>query len=148
MATRSEMKFSSTSSVILVDGSSSDSVVLPWNYNLLFRYKPPPFTIRCDKAYHSSKKYLAINQSLSPIDTVDLGASIAENYGKAIGPVERKLCAYWQSRFFNIFNHFPASLAALSKHKPDRAKIVTSQIASKAYYTGEIAGLRLAGRGG
>ena len=36
----------------------------------------------------------------------------------------------------------------LSKHKPDRAKIVTSQIASKAYFTGEIAGLRLAGRGG
>lgn len=50
------------------------------------------FTVRCDKAYHSPKKYLAINQSLSPIDTVDLGASIAENYGKAIGPVERKLC--------------------------------------------------------
>jgi phosphatidylinositol 4-kinase len=36
----------------------------------------------------------------------------------------------------------------LSKHKPDRAKILTSQIASKAYFTGEIAGLRLAGRGG
>ena len=36
----------------------------------------------------------------------------------------------------------------LSKHKPDRAKIVTSQIASKAYFTGEIAGLRLAARGG
>jgi hypothetical protein len=36
----------------------------------------------------------------------------------------------------------------LSKHKPDRAKILTSQIASKAYFIGEIAGLRLAGRGG
>lgn len=78
------------------------------------------------------QKYLAINQSLSPIDAVDLGASIAENYGKAIGPVERKM----------------SSLAMLSKHKPDRAKILTSQIASKAYFTGEIAGLRLAGRGG
>ncbi|KAH9071165.1 hypothetical protein EDB83DRAFT_2366879 [Lactarius deliciosus] len=78
------------------------------------------------------QKYLAINQSLSPIDAVDLGASIAENYGKAIGPVERKL----------------SSLVTLSKHKPDRAKTVTSQIASKAYFTGEIAGLRLAGRGG
>jgi phosphatidylinositol 4-kinase len=105
-------------------------------------------TVRYYEAHHSSKKYLAINQSLSPIDTVDLGASIAENYGKAIGPVQRKLCTYWRSRFFNIFDHFPASLAALSKHKPDRAKIVTSQIASKAYFTGEIAGLRLAGRGG
>jgi hypothetical protein len=142
------MKFSLISSVILVDGSSTDSVVLPWSYNLLFRYKLPPFIVRCDKAYHSSKKYLAMNQSLSPIDTVDLGASIAENYGKAIGPVQRKLCTYRRSHFFNNFNRFSASLAALSKHKPDRAKIVTSQIASKAYYTGEIAGLRLAGRGG
>lgn len=142
------MKFSSTSSVILVDGSNSDSVVLPWNYNLLFRYKLPPFTVRCDKTYLSSKKYLAINQSLSPIDSVDLGASIAENYGKAIGPVERKLCRYCRRRSFNLFDYFLASLAALSKHKPDRAKIVTSQIASKAYFTGEIAGLRLAGRGG
>ncbi|KAH9981001.1 hypothetical protein BGW80DRAFT_1501409 [Lactifluus volemus] len=78
------------------------------------------------------QKYLAVNQSLSPIDAVDLGASIAETYGKAIGPVQRKL----------------SSLASLSKHKPDRAKVVISQIASKAYFVGEIAGLRLAGRGG
>ncbi len=41
-----------------------------------------------------------------------------------------------------------ASLVGLSKHKPDRSKILISQLASKAYYTGEIAGLRLAGRGG
>ncbi|KAI0256980.1 atypical/PIKK/PI4K protein kinase [Lactifluus subvellereus] len=78
------------------------------------------------------QKYLAVNQSLSPIDAVDLGASVAETYGKAIGPVQRKL----------------SSLASLSKHKTDRAKVVTSQIASKAYFMGEIAGLRLAGRGG
>jgi hypothetical protein len=148
MTTKLGMKFSSIFSVILLDGSSSHSVVLPWNYNLLFRYKLPPFTVRCDKAYHSFKKYLAINQSLSPIDSVDLGASIAENYGKAIGPVERKLCMCCLIRLFSIFDYFLASLAALSKHKPDRAKIVTSQIASKAYFIGEIAGLRLAGRGG
>ena len=42
----------------------------------------------------------------------------------------------------------PASLAALSKHKPDRAKALASQIASKAYFAGEIAGLRLASRRG
>ncbi|KAI0273304.1 atypical/PIKK/PI4K protein kinase [Gloeopeniophorella convolvens] len=78
------------------------------------------------------QKYLAVNQSLSPVDSIDLGASIAETFGKAIGPVERKL----------------SSLASLSKHKPDRAKVVTSQIASKAYFLGEIAGLRLAARGG
>lgn len=62
--------------------------------------------------------------------------------------MERKLCACIRSSLFCIFHCSVASLAALSKHKPDRAKIVTSQIASKAYYTGEIAGLRLAGRGG
>jgi len=107
--------------------------------------RPTPY-----KSLPFSKKYLAVNQSLSPIDSVDLGASIAENYGKAIGPVERKLCTYSRSSLFRIFTiHFcTASLAALSKHKPDRAKTVTSQIASKAYYIGEIAGLRLAGRGG
>ena len=37
------------------------------------------------------QKYLAVNQSMSPVDTVDLGASIAEQFGKAIGPVEKKL---------------------------------------------------------
>ena len=109
---------------------------------------PAPFTLRCDKAYHSSQKYLAINQSLSPIDTVDLGASIAETFGKAIGPVERKLCTCCRSSLLNFIDYCIASLAALAKHKPDRAKIMTSQIASKAYFTGEIAGLRLAGRGG
>jgi phosphatidylinositol 4-kinase len=106
----------------------------------------PPYAVT--KLTVLFKKYLAVNQSLSPIDSVDLGASIAENYGKAIGPVERKLCTCIRSSLFHIFHCCIASLAALSKHKPDRAKIVTSQIASKAYYTGEIAGLRLAGRGG
>lgn len=55
----------------------------------------PNPTLYYHKAYLLSKKYLAVNQSLSPIDTVDLGASIAEHYGKAIGPVERKLCMYY-----------------------------------------------------
>ena len=45
---------------------------------------------------------LAVNQSLSLVDSVDFGASIAENYGKVIGPVERKtLCVY--SKFFDSF---------------------------------------------
>ncbi|ETW86100.1 hypothetical protein HETIRDRAFT_60199 [Heterobasidion irregulare TC 32-1] len=78
------------------------------------------------------QKYLAVNQSLSPVDTVDLGASVAERFGKAIGPVERKL----------------SSLASLSKYRLDRAKVLASQMASKGYFAGEIAGLRLASRGG
>ncbi|KAI0046132.1 atypical/PIKK/PI4K protein kinase [Auriscalpium vulgare] len=78
------------------------------------------------------QKYLSVNQSLTPIDSVDLGASVAEHFGKAVGPVERKLY----------------SLTLMSKHKPDRAKILASQLASKGYFTGEIAGLRLASRNG
>jgi phosphatidylinositol 4-kinase A len=101
-----------------------------------------------DEAYHLFQKYLAVNQSLSPIDAVDLGASIAETYGKAIGPVQRKLCTTHLIFLFLFIDYAIASLVALSKHKPDRAKVVISQIASTAYFTGEIAGLRLAGRGG
>jgi phosphatidylinositol 4-kinase A len=100
------------------------------------------------EAYHLFQKYLAVNQSLSPIDVVDLGASIAETYLKAIGPVQRTLCTIHLISLSHFINYAIASLASLSKHKPDRAKVVISQIASKAYFTGEIAGLRLAGRGG
>jgi phosphatidylinositol 4-kinase A len=81
------------------------------------------------KTYRPSKKYLAVNQSLSPIDSVDLGASVGENYGEVVGPVtpvERKVCTCIRSSLFRIFHYYIASLATLSKHKPDRAKIVTS----------------------
>ena len=45
---------------------------------------------------------LAVNQSLSLIDSVDFGVSILKNYGKVIGPVERKtLCVY--SKFLDSF---------------------------------------------
>jgi phosphatidylinositol 4-kinase A len=106
------------------------------------------FTAYPDEVYPHFQKYLAVNQSLSPIDAVDLGASIAETYGKAIGPVQRKLCMTHLVLLSYFIDHAVASLASLSKHKPDRAKVVISQIASKAYFVGEIAGLRLAGRGG
>lgn len=58
------------------------------------------------------------------------------------------MCTYQRIRWPQSADRRLASLALLSKHKPDRAKILTSQIASKAYFTGEIAGLRLAGKGG
>jgi phosphatidylinositol 4-kinase len=38
------------------------------------------------------QKYLSVNQSLSGINSAELGASLAEQYGKAIGPVHRELC--------------------------------------------------------
>lgn len=39
----------------------------------------------------NSKKYLAVNQSSWAADSAELGASIAEQFGRAIGPVQRQL---------------------------------------------------------
>ncbi|KAK0497081.1 hypothetical protein EDD18DRAFT_1165281 [Armillaria luteobubalina] len=55
------------------------------------------------------QKYLAVHQSTSGTDGAELGASVAEQFGKAIGPVQRQL-----------------SLTLLA-----------SQIASKGYFAGE-----------
>jgi phosphatidylinositol 4-kinase len=38
-----------------------------------------------------SKKYLALGQPTSLTDVADLGASMAEEFGKAFGPGERQL---------------------------------------------------------
>ncbi|KAK7467455.1 Phosphatidylinositol 4-kinase stt4 [Stygiomarasmius scandens] len=79
------------------------------------------------------QKYLAINQTMSnPSDSSELGATIAEKFGKAVGPVSRQL----------------TSLSSLANWKEDKAKVLTSQIASKTYFAGEAAGLRLASRQG
>ncbi|KAE9409758.1 hypothetical protein BT96DRAFT_962286 [Gymnopus androsaceus JB14] len=74
------------------------------------------------------QKYLAVSQIAS--DPSELGASIAEKFGKSIGPVQRQL----------------TSLTKLSNSKADKAKVLASQIASKGYFAGEAAGLRLASR--
>ncbi|KAF8163506.1 hypothetical protein B0H34DRAFT_795214 [Crassisporium funariophilum] len=78
------------------------------------------------------QKYLAVSQSSSGINSAELGASIAEQFGKAIGPVHRQL----------------ASLSSLSQWKIDGAKALSSQIAIKGYFAGESAGIRLANRDG
>jgi phosphatidylinositol 4-kinase A len=39
----------------------------------------------------SLQKYLALGQPTSLTDVADLGASVAEEFGKAIGPSERQL---------------------------------------------------------
>ncbi|KAH7923479.1 hypothetical protein BV22DRAFT_1036261 [Leucogyrophana mollusca] len=78
------------------------------------------------------QKYLAATQSLTGSDTAELGASVAEEFGKAFGPVHRQL----------------TSLCALSNWKSDRARMLASQLASKGYFAGEAAGLRLANRKG
>ncbi|PPQ71810.1 hypothetical protein CVT24_006200, partial [Panaeolus cyanescens] len=86
---------------------------------------------RAPMELHSTlQKYLAVNQSSAGRVTSELGASLAEKFGKALGPVHRHL----------------ASLASLSQWKIDRAKVLSSQIAIKGYFAGEAAGIRLAHR--
>ncbi|KAI6045569.1 hypothetical protein EDC04DRAFT_2888588 [Pisolithus marmoratus] len=74
------------------------------------------------------QKYLAATHSLTGTDTAELGASVAEQFAKAFGPVHRQLTA----------------LHSLSHWKSDRSRVLTSQLASKGYFAGEAAGLRLA----
>ncbi|KAF9475060.1 hypothetical protein BDN70DRAFT_996680 [Pholiota conissans] len=76
------------------------------------------------------QKYLTVNKSSAGINSAELGASIAEQFGKSIGPVHRQL----------------SSLSSISHWKIDAAKILSSQIAIKAYFAGEAAGIRLANR--
>ncbi|KAG7092795.1 hypothetical protein E1B28_009114 [Marasmius oreades] len=77
------------------------------------------------------QKYLAVGQTTTgPSDATELGASIAEQFAKSVGPVSRQLMA----------------LSNLSPWKTDKAKVLASQIASKSYFSGEVAGLRLASR--
>ncbi|KAJ6502153.1 hypothetical protein C8R45DRAFT_975566 [Mycena sanguinolenta] len=77
------------------------------------------------------QKYLSGNSSTGA-DWTELGASVAEQFGKSIGPVQRQL----------------VSLSTLSKWKTDGAKSLASQVASKGYFAGEAAGIRLASRQG
>ncbi|KAJ7940268.1 hypothetical protein B0H13DRAFT_2299305 [Mycena leptocephala] len=77
------------------------------------------------------QKYLSGNSSTGS-EWTELGASVAEQFGKSIGPVQRQL----------------VSLATLSKWKTDGAKSLASQVASKGYFAGEAAGIRLASRQG
>ncbi|KIK92048.1 hypothetical protein PAXRUDRAFT_830328 [Paxillus rubicundulus Ve08.2h10] len=74
------------------------------------------------------QKYLAATQSLTGSDAAELGASVAEKFAKAFGPAHRQL----------------TSLRSLSSLESDCAKVLASQLASKSYFTGEVAGLRLA----
>ncbi|KAG5638985.1 hypothetical protein H0H81_008206 [Sphagnurus paluster] len=78
------------------------------------------------------QKYLATAQSDSGTLSSELGASVAQHFGKAIGPVRRQLTC----------------LAGLSQWKTDGAKNLANQLAIKSYFVGEAAGFRLACREG
>ncbi|TRM58568.1 hypothetical protein BD626DRAFT_550606 [Schizophyllum amplum] len=77
------------------------------------------------------QRYLASNQpSGFELESADLGASVAEHYGKMVGPVQRQL----------------TSLSDLSNCKTDGSKNLASQLVNKSYFIGEAAGVRLASR--
>ncbi|KAI0782195.1 atypical/PIKK/PI4K protein kinase [Abortiporus biennis] len=81
---------------------------------------------------HSTlQKYLAISQVTSTADSADLGPSVALHFGKAVGPIDRKL----------------SSLMAMVSAKIDRSKIFVSQLASKGFFVGEATGLHIARSG-
>ncbi|KAF8637362.1 hypothetical protein AX17_002861 [Amanita inopinata Kibby_2008] len=74
------------------------------------------------------QKYLAVNQTIvSGVESSELGASLAEEYGKAIDPVQAQL----------------SSLATMVPWTTDAAKTLASQIAIKSYFAGECSGIRL-----
>ncbi|KAF8623467.1 hypothetical protein AX15_006251 [Amanita polypyramis BW_CC] len=75
------------------------------------------------------QRYLAVNQTVvSVIESAELGASLAEEFGKIVDPVQAQL----------------SSLRAMTSWMTDRAKTLISQIAIKSYFTGESSGTRLA----
>ncbi|TFK94778.1 atypical/PIKK/PI4K protein kinase [Polyporus arcularius HHB13444] len=81
---------------------------------------------RAPMELHSTlQKYLAL-QGTTVAESSELGASIAVQWAKAIGPIDRKL----------------ASLSSMSTFKPDRAKTMAGQLASKGYFAGEATGFR------
>ncbi|KAG2132611.1 hypothetical protein BD769DRAFT_1666055 [Suillus cothurnatus] len=82
------------------------------------------------KLQSTLQKYLAATQRPIGADAAELGASVAETFAKALGPVHRQL----------------SSLCSLSNWKSDRARALASQFANKCYFSGEVAGLRLAAR--
>jgi phosphatidylinositol 4-kinase A len=90
--------------------------------------------------------YLAMNQSVPASDAVELGASVAAQFGKAIGPLQRQLSASddHMGQLHCSETPRPESLSSLSSWKSDRAKVLTSQIASKSYFAGQTTGLHLA----
>ncbi|CAL1705565.1 unnamed protein product [Somion occarium] len=77
------------------------------------------------------QRHLALNQVTSASDLSDLGSSIALDFGRAIGPIDRKL----------------SSLSNMLSTKMDRTKLFVSQLASKGYFVGEAAGYNLAPAG-
>jgi phosphatidylinositol 4-kinase A len=73
-----------------------------------------------------------------------MGASLAEQFGKAIGPVQRHLGMLFKAISLATTHTFvTVSLGSLSTWPLDGAKTLAGQIGVKSFYAGEAAGIRL-----
>lgn len=79
---------------------------------------------------------------------MELGASVALHFANTISPYERKIREPIALHFITReVNHMiVAQIASSLAWIPDRAKVLSSQIACKDHFAGEAAGVRLAGR--
>ena len=96
------------------------------------------------------QKYLAVTQVTASSEVTELGASLAARFGREISESERNFSGFSScAPPSGVLIRSPkGSLSAISVWKPDRTKALASQIASKSYFSGEIAGLRLSRRTG
>ncbi|KAI0086351.1 atypical/PIKK/PI4K protein kinase [Irpex rosettiformis] len=73
------------------------------------------------------QSYLSLHQAVSLSEPSDLGPSVALEFVKAFGPIDRRL----------------ASFSKMLPPRRDRARVAAAQLASKAYFGGETSGFRL-----
>lgn len=77
-----------------------------------------------------TQKYLSGNPTVSLADPSDLGPTIAVDFVKAYGPINRHLAS------------LSSMLGAHAQY--DRAKVAAAQLTSKAYFSGEASGFHIA----
>lgn len=121
-------------------GTSTNGIAIdPTSMFIIFLTKYDSYGLR--------KKYLAVNKASAGINSAELGASIAEQFGKSIGPVHRQLRMSRCHRIGQCVDLCDSvSLSSLSHWKIDAAKVLSGQIAIKGYFAGEAAGIRSAKR--
>lgn len=76
------------------------------------------------------QKYLSSHDTIAFADSIELGASIALTFAGMLAPSEKKI----------------AQAEGSLSWTPDRARVLTSQLACKEHFIGEAGGIRLANR--
>ncbi|TDL24976.1 atypical/PIKK/PI4K protein kinase [Rickenella mellea] len=69
------------------------------------------------------EKYLALNGGVTPLNTVELGASVALQFASALGPADRKT----------------APLSGALVGKADRSRELINRVATKEHFAGQVA---------